>query len=323
MSKANESSTVGYISRFRDWDEKARVRVSPRRLLAEEESVGKQYFSQALVPVARHPIIRELGPSAVRTTLIQHLDSYLDFTAQFEIEVVNSVTRSIARAKSGFDLPEEMRFDAYKIYCDEGYHSVFSADLRNQVAAVTGVPSVGYDLDSFLTRFEMVKDAVPPEVRPLIGTFVVILFETLISATLNKVPGDESVVTAVRDTVQDHADDEARHHFYFAKLMDLIWPRLENAHRSIIGPLLPAFIIKCLEPDYPAIERRLVYLGLNRDQVRQVMEESYPADHVISGIRKTARATLGILARNGLFEELRNREAFESHGLRIETDACI
>jgi len=314
------SAAASYASRFQDWNERARVRVAPRRVLVDEESAGKQYFSQALVPISRHPMVAQFGPAAVRVTLIQHLDSYLDFTAKFEIEVVNSVARAIAHGKTGFVLPEEMRFDAYKIYCDEGYHSLFSADLRDQVALVTGVTSAGYDFDSFMARLDLIVDEVSSELRPLTSLFIVILFETLVSAILNKIPRDESVVTAVREAVQDHADDEARHHQYFARLMDWVWPRLDRKQQSMIGPLLPRFIIKCLEPDYAAIESRLVRLRLNREQARQVMEECYPAAEVMSGIRATARATLNVLARNGVFEDAKSREAFEKFGLWNATD---
>jgi hypothetical protein len=292
-----------YTSKFADWDDKARVRVSPRRLLVDEECSGKVFFPPALVPVANHPLVRELGPSALREILIKHLYGYVDFTANFEMEVINSAAKLIAGRKAGFDLPDQMFFDAYKIYCDEAYHSVFSADIKRQVETVTGIAPPPYDFGAFIRRLDEIIAPAKRENESLARLFIAILFETLISATLNKIPGDEKVVTAIREMVADHADDEARHHFYFASLMDLIWPQLRDGQRSLIAPLLPNLIVKCLEPDYTAARRWLAGFGLAPDAIDQIIGESYPAANVIAGIRKTARATLGILERNGVFAE--------------------
>src|SRR5215471_14794872 len=304
-----------YSSRFSDWDSRARVRASPRRLLAYEECAGKVFFPPALVPLANHPQLRERGPSALREVLVQPLYGYVDFTASFEIEVVNSAAKMIAGRRVPFDLPEQMFLDAYKIYCDEAYHSVFSADIKCQVRDVTGVTPVPYDFGAFLRRLDEVIALAPAENESLVRLFIAIVFETLISATLNKIPNDEQVITAVREMVGDHADDEARHHFYIASLMDLIWPQLTNGQRSIIAPLLPKLIIKCLEPDYAAARRWLSGLDFGVDAIHQIVEESYPWAEVVVGIKKTARATLGILERNGVLEEPAALDAAQECGL--------
>src|SRR5215471_5140862 len=304
-----------YTSRFADWDGEARVRVSPRRILASEECKGKVFFPPALVPVANHPLVKELGPAALGEILIKHLYGYVDFTANFEMEVINSAVKMIAGRKIGFDLPDQMFFDAYKIYCDEAYHSVFSADIKRQIETVTGIAPPPYDFGAFIRRLDEIIAPAGAGTESLARLFIAILFETLISATLNKIPNDEQVVTAIREMVADHADDEARHHFYFASLMDLIWPQLGTAERSAIAPLLPDLIVKTLEPDYARARSWLEGFGFGRETINQIIEESYPRAHVIGGIRKTARATLGILERNGVFEEFAALDSARNCGL--------
>src|SRR6185436_14163962 len=143
-AKREETNIPEYRSRFREWDLRAVVRGKPRRVLREQESVDRDFFSSALVPFIEHPLVRRLGSEARRNLLIHHLYHYLDFTANFEIEVVNPAARRIALGNSGLELPPEMLFDAYKIYCDEGYHSFFSADIKLQVQAATGVEPLPY-----------------------------------------------------------------------------------------------------------------------------------------------------------------------------------
>jgi hypothetical protein len=306
---------IEYNSRLGNWDSLAGVRVKPRRMLVDEEAAGKVYFSPALVPIINHPLIVGLGPEARRTLLIQHLYHYLDFTANFEIEVVNRVAQRIAFGKLILGLPKAMLFDAYKVYCDEGFHSVFSMDIKLQVEAATGVKPLPYNFLEFLNRLNEARKGVPANLKPVSGLLIVIVFETLISLILNQIPKDKQVISAVRDMVADHADDEAKHHSFFSNLFDILWPRLSNKQQSILGPLLPHFIIKSLEPDYTSIRRRLALYDLNPNEIEQVIEESYPQQKVLAGLRRTASATLRLFERNGLFEEPKTLSAFRSSGL--------
>ena len=117
----DELTAADYRSPFRSWYEKSTVRSQPRRVLSATAS-APHLFSPDLVPVARHPLVRALPPEEFRTLLTQHLYRYLDFTARLEHVVVNRTVLGIAHDTLGLRLPEPMRLDAYKIYCDEAYH---------------------------------------------------------------------------------------------------------------------------------------------------------------------------------------------------------
>lgn len=311
----NNQRDPACYSMMRAWDTQASVRAYPRRIFLDEEEEGKLYFSPSLVPVVQHPIVARLDPSLKREIIIQHLYNYLSFTSCFEIQMVNWGVERIFDGRTGFDVPEQVLFDAYKIYCDESYHTYFCADLKRQIIFATGVKPEPFDFQPFLLKLEAIQSRVPVDLRDTARLFVVILFETLISLILQRIPKDEQVVSAVRQTVADHADDEARHHVYFSCFLDMIWPQLTKEQQGMIGPLLPHFIIKSLEPDYEAIRQRLSRFDLTRDEIEQVIDESYPHSEVISRIRRTARVTLSIIERNGIYQDLRTLEAFQASGL--------
>jgi hypothetical protein len=176
----NTGKKSAYVSMLRDWDDQASVRRYPRRAFQDEEGLGKVYFSPNLVPIIRHPLVVKLGPSVEREILIQHLYNYFDFTSCFEIEVVNWGVQRIFLGKTGFELPGEMLLDAYKIYCDEAYHTLFCADLKGQVQAATGVAPNPLNFQAFLSKLEKVQETVPADLKPTTRLFIVILFETLI-----------------------------------------------------------------------------------------------------------------------------------------------
>ena len=96
MSTASPS----YVRKLRHWDTRSSVRVKPRRLLRDEEAMGRVYFSPELVPIAEHPLVRRFGPETVRQLQVRQLYRYLDFTTQLELEVVNTVAKEIALGKA-------------------------------------------------------------------------------------------------------------------------------------------------------------------------------------------------------------------------------
>ena len=312
---AGNSTRPSYRGSLWNWDERATVRVHPRRVLSAEEADGKLYFAPEMVPATQHPRVAALGPGVVRRLFINHLYRYLDFTAHLEHDVVNSVASCIALGKTGFDLPPDIMHDAYKLYCDEAYHALFSADLRRQVEAATQITAGQPTLPRALRVLHDIEQRSPPELRVVARLFFVIVSETLISSTLVQIPRDDRIITAVRNMIADHAEDEARHHAYFAALLDVLWPRMTTKQRAFVGPLLPRFILAFLEPDFASIKDGLVSCGLGQEEAAQVVEESYPRQQLIAGVRSMAKATIRLCERNGILEDSRTVEGFQQAGL--------
>ncbi|MDX8053969.1 diiron oxygenase [Lentzea sp. BCCO 10_0798] len=302
-----------YRSPFATWFERSSVRQAPRRVL--EDGEDKHAFSPDLVPLARHALVRALPGDVFGEVLTQHLYRYLDFTTKLEHLVVNRTVLGIAHRTVGVELPEEMVFDAYKIYCDEAYHAVFSADLLRQVRARTGIAPKLVAEPYFTTRLRQIQDSLAPELRPLAELLFVVCSETLISATLAEVPEDPRVHAAVRDTIRDHAQDEGRHHAYFASFLKYLWAQLDPAVRRELGPLLPDLVLAFLHPDLPAVREELLGYGLSRDDAEQVLAEVYDEHTVREYARDTARLTLRHFASVGVLDDPAARDRFEELGL--------
>lgn len=307
-----------YNSKLKDWYEKASIRSHPRRLLVKQGAEGKVYFPPDLVPITGHELVRRLGEEAAGELIIQHLYGYLDFTAALEHDVVNRVTQRIARQRAGLQLPPAMVMDAYKIYCDEAYHALFSADIREQIQSATTVPPLSSAGSSTcLGRLQQIVANLPPDLQWPAEICFSIVSETLISAILTLVPRDARVVPAVRLVVADHARDEARHHSYFSRLLAYVWPQLDRDRKGVLGPLLAEFVIVFLQPDFTAIARQLRSSGLSGEQADQVIAETYPPATVIVSIRRAAKATLRLFERQGIFDDPSTRAAFEAAQLLV------
>jgi hypothetical protein len=214
-----------------------------------------------------------------------------------------------------------MRFDAHAINTDEAHHSRMSEDLKRQVLAATGVQVPGeVRRPRFLKRLDEIESKIPVDIRPTARLYFAVVSETLISSILCDIPADERVNLAVRHVIQDHREDEAKHHTYFSAVMNRTWQRLDARLQKIIGPLLPQFILAFLEPDYEAIVSSLREYDLAPGRVEIVMRESYPKSELLASIKKAASRTLALFASNQVFADSTNFAAFYEAGLLLYPD---
>lgn len=296
------------------WYEKAGVRKAPRRTL-QGGTDGVKLFPSTLIPYLQHERLVQLPPPEIDGLIARHLYQYLTFTAHFETRVVNRATERIANSRCGFEVPAETQLDAYKIYCDEAYHALYSRDVVNQIAAATRIPAVDHDFDNFLCQLDIVGSEVLPDEPVLVQLLQVVVFETLVTVILNDVPRDRTILPLVRDIVRDHAIDEARHHGYFSGLFRQMWATLGSELRCRTARCLPRLIVRSLWPHLRPVRESLLRAGLNVEEVYEVITDTYPEEKVRANIRETARYTLRLLESTGVFDVPGGRSAFEDEGL--------
>ncbi|MFI5911852.1 diiron oxygenase [Dactylosporangium sp. NPDC051541] len=313
---ATAATVAEYDSRFRRWDRRASVRAKPRRSL-DAPGRDQLYFPPELVPAAAHPLVAARGPTAGHALLVHRLHQYLGFTIELEDLAVIPVAASISRGRSGLELPEAMRADAFKIVTDEAWHAQFSYDLQRQVAQETGVAPRTPEVAEFVDRLDAVRHRLPPAVRGVESLLFAVVSETLISTILADLPHDQRLPGAVRSVVADHAEDEGRHHVYFRTLLGHLWPALTAEQRRLVGPHLPEMIFAFLEPDRRALAFALRDLGLSTAAIEQVIAESLPRADVNRGVALGAATTVRYLRETGVLDDPATFDRFAESGLLL------
>lgn len=299
----NDETKAGppdYRTPFVNWDTRASVRANPRRVLTNDAAA---FFPVGLVPVAGHELVANLRPELFQRLLTQQLYRYLHFTAKLELLVVNHVVAGIAHGSIQVPVPEQMRFDAFKIYCDEAYHGYFSVDLMRQVQERTEIAPVVDAEPYFLRRLAELKQKHDLAKGGFIDLLFTIVSETLITGSLTEIAKSPDVSEAVIETLQDHAVDEGRHHAYFASYLTYLWASLDRGERTFAARLFPDLIDVFLRPDLPSIGRELRGYGLGSDAVDQVLAETFSEQVQADYNRKTASKLLGYLRANDVFDE--------------------
>jgi para-aminobenzoate N-oxygenase AurF len=297
---------------FADWYDSAGVRNGPRRIFADERDQDKVFFPAALVPYLAHDLVRGRGPDLKQELTIRHLYQFLLATTHLETRVVNRGAERIANNRVGVPMPADLRQDAFKVYCDEGYHSLYSLDLARQVQTATGVAVPDWDFGGFAERLDATAARLLPGAEVLAQLLQVVVFETLITAVLNELPADPTVLTTVSELARDHARDEGRHHRYFAGFFRQLWTHLDRADRARAAVTLPALIEDCLRWDAGPVHRSLTLAGLTPVEADTVVRDSYGG---APQMRQVASATVRLFRSAGVLDQPGAREAFAERGL--------
>lgn len=313
MAPSFESELHRYRPALPSWHTRSAVRAKPRRVLPAGD--GGLFYSAALTPVAGHPLVTAAGPEAVSALLARRLYAYLDFTTVLEQEIVNPVVLRLSRGPAGLALPPEMCFDAYKIYCDEAYHALFSVDVKRQVEELSGVPAPPLAEPRFARAIRRARRTVPAELADLVDLCAAVVSETLISGTLTDVPDDPTVVGVVRETLADHAADERTHHAYFAQFLELMWPQLPPASQHAMGPVFADLVLAFLRPDWREYWRMLLDLGYGDADAARIIAESHPEAELAADARQSSRSLLALLRKVGVLADPRTAAHFARLGL--------
>lgn len=304
---------------LQDWYEKAGVRKDPRRTVDIGVDEARELFPPRLIPPLQHEYLREISERTRREISARHLFQYLMFTANFETRVVNRATERIASGRCDLNLDDGMRIDAYKIYCDEAYHALYSFDIVHQMASATGVAPVGHDFDGFLRSLDAIGEQEMPEEPVLAELLQVIVFETLVTAILNEVPKDTSVLPVVREIVRDHAIDEGRHHAFFSGFFRELWANLDSRQRNKVARCLPRLIVRSLRPDLEPIKEILSRSGFGEKKVIEIIDGAYPESSIREKIRETSRHSVKLFQEVGVLDVPGGDDAFREEGLLQES----
>ncbi|MBO3749175.1 diiron oxygenase [Streptosporangiaceae bacterium NEAU-GS5] len=303
---------------FGRWYEQAGVRSGPRRIFVDDRAEGTVFFPRRLVPHLAHEAVRDLGDDVHEALTLRHLYQFLHSTTHVETRVVNQGAERIANGRSGVEVSVAERLDAFKVYADEGYHALYSLDLAAQVAAATGVAVPDWDYGTFVDRLARTAADALPDAPVLAQLLQVVVFETLVTAVLNELPADPSVVGTVRDLIRDHARDEGRHHRFFAAFFHRLWQGLGAGERRAVAGCLPGLILDCLRADVAPVRASLALAGLGRDAIEAVVADCYSAAGDPARIRQITRATVGMCRSAGVFAVPGAADGFAARGLDPE-----
>lgn len=297
---------------FATWDEKASVRGTPRRVLSNN-GPAQTMFPKKYAPVCNHSLIEEKYPHLVNQLLTYHMYRYMTFTINLELKVVNRSTRKIVEGTLPFQVSEQDRLNAFRLYCDEGYHALFSADILQQAIDLTGTAAPQNPEPSFLGSLRL--HCGIPEERNLLELVFTIVSETLITSNLSQVHRAGEMPEAIKDVIRDHALDEARHHIYYRDLFFQLWVNLTPREKERIAGIIPHFIMAFIRPDTTAIMNELLQAGVSSKDAQSILEETYTNKVISDYATKSASQMMSYCREVGILDYGKARDSFGLVGI--------
>lgn len=303
-------SDAPYRTPFRSWDTRGWVRAKPHQ--STEFADGRAFFAPDVVPLLALPAAASLSRDAVDHLCARHLQWHLAMTVDLELGPVNDAVYVIRDARDVF--PAELRTDALRLYTDEAGHAEMCATMSDAVERSTGVAAPAAP-PPFVRAVRAAVDAAEPEVRDAVRLVSAFVSETLISATLTRVPYDERVQVGVRQLVADHAEDERRHAVLFRDVFSRYWPSLDADVRRAAGVLIPDLVHVFLAPDDAELaSAAAVHADVLGDPVVAASEAALRAT-ANGAFLAAAEPTLRVLHEHGAFDDPEVAAAFVDRGL--------
>ena len=299
-----------YRTPFRSWDTRGWVRAKPHQ--STEFADGRSFFTPDVVPLLALPAASGLSRDAVDDLCARHLQWHLAMTVDLELGPVNDAVFVIR--DTGRVFPRELRTDALRLYTDEAGHAEMCATMADAVERATGVGAPA-EPPPFVKAVRAAVAGADEEVRDAVRLIAAFVSETLISATLTRVPYDERVQTGVRQLVADHADDERRHAVLFRDVFARYWPSLDPDMRRAVGVLIPDLVHTFLAPDDTELANAAAHhADVLGDPVVAASEAGLRAT-ANGAFLAAAEPTLRVLHEHGAFDDPDVASAFVDRGL--------
>ena len=150
------------------WDKRAGVRNNPEaydlRLPTDGDTAGteRSWHLPTYAGILGHPALGGLTDSQREYGKGTQLLEFVSKQTRFEVDYVNLVAAKLAHGKYDFEMPEQLKLDALKIYTDEAYHAYYTQKIANQISAHFKVGQCDIDehVGDFYTKTERIIASV-------------------------------------------------------------------------------------------------------------------------------------------------------------------
>lgn len=298
LSKNNEHQSF-----FPNWDKSSAVRSKPHtydcsNVVCERgDPLSGNWFLPAALPFLKHPLLADLDPLQVQGLLARNLISFLEYTTLLEHRIVNRSVESIAHNYLPVIIPPDLRMDALRLYTDEAYHAVISADVSNQVAKIYGI-DLGERKFQRISRLEKITENFQ---HLELGWFLIgFVSETVITKEFLKI-GQTAIAAPVHTMLMDHLEDERKHSQYFIEMFFHLWNRISREERDFCALQLPIIIQECFRLDSNVLMNDLADAGIQKEIAETISAERNTESENKRRARMGSTATLHALRKCNFF----------------------
>lgn len=253
--------------------------------------------------VASHPAV--VGRGCRNRVAAALLLGYLDFTIQLESTCIGPVCTDIGLGRLGAAYCEDLVRDAFRVQCDEAFHSLLCEELARHVVAGTGLPRRRFGTHRFLARARELRQELAGRVDPVWFDFcTAVVAETVITKTLLKDWEEDGLRSGVRQLLLNHYRDEVRHCAYFTQALRIVWPQWPDSVREAITPCWSELILAFIGPDPDIALAALEMAGFPEHEARTIAAECQKHSEAAADQRASYAMTMNALRTIGVLPQV-------------------
>lgn len=311
-----------YSAFSRAWDVKAGVRNNPETYdlclpaSGAYDAEMRSWHLPTYSGVLQHPKLCGLTPAQQEYVKGTQLLEFVTKQTRFEVECVNWVASRLAHGKYSFELTEQLKLDALKIYTDEAYHAYYTQKIADQIRTFYGVDEedMADCVEDFFEKIEAVFASFPPKHRSLSMLAFVIAGESqIVSDISEQMKG--IVFEPIRAMFRDHMRDEVFHAHFFAKVFKLCWPQLSHEEKEIMGLSFCAAMELLGAPRTAIYYLSLAKLGYSSHDISGFIKDVYDnKEWLTTKVSARMQPTLDLLHQHGVFQISSVDNAFRNKG---------
>jgi hypothetical protein len=302
---------------FLDWNEAATVRSRPNAYDLSGWAQGGEQHKDWFVPTATPWLADEAvhchGDAVRQAILARYLVMFLDYTTELETRIVNRSITTIAHDRIGLGLSPELKLTGLKLYADEAYHAVMSADVANQVSAIYGIANREITSER-VQNIRALVNSVEPAHTELAWFVVGFVSETVITKEFLKI-SRSTVYTPVYRMLRDHLEDELKHSLYFSHLFTIVWQGASDAQKTFMADFIVKAIFEFFRLHETWLYENLKLVGVDAASAQDIHERQQGSAPHRARARAGCTATITAMKRSGFFKEPMNVKRFAEAGL--------
>lgn len=311
-------SEGNFVTNYQEtWEAKSSIRTRPRKYIDFKQE--GYFFPEGKQPLLLNQEVLSLGQKAKEEILLQSFYKYLNDIIDLEIKLVNAACYKVIYNDLAVKYSEDIKLDAYLVIIDEYYHVYVAKDMLLQLKEhYPYLEKFNCPVSDAYNAMISIKEKLDIKYQDLFEIIAVCIFETTLVRELVEFFNADGIHPSIRYYVNDHMNDESKHHGFFCNLLSYTWKNLPEDYKENIGKYFANFIKLYLNINSEkAFNQELLNnLFKNEAKATSVVEELYKGFDITPDL-PIIKNVLNVLKRASLSEDKHIKESFEKIGWNL------
>lgn len=296
------------------WESRSSVRTRPRKFIDFGQS--GYFFPEDKQPILLNQDVINLGEKVKENILLQSFYKYLNDIINLEIKLINSACTKLIYSDLIVKYTDEIKLNTYTIIIDEYYHVYLAKDMMLQLnQQFSDLEKFSYPVSDAYNAVTLIKNQLNTKYHDIFEIIAVCIFETTLVRELVEFFNSENVHPSIKYYVNDHMNDETKHHGFFYDLLRYTWENLPDEYKENIGSHLADFIKLYLNISSEKTFNFDILTNLFQDKRKSaaIIEDLYKGFDITPEI-PIVKNVLNVLQKSELLDNIHIKLGFQNIG---------